>query len=67
MLKCRANRIAPASAAMAFFLMVFLCVRHERPRASTKPEPSPVPAPVIVQIDFERLARVKKFLAVIEP
>ncbi len=67
MLKSRAKRIAPSAAAMALFLMAFLGVRHERQRAAAKPEPSPVPVPEIVEVGFERLARVKKFPAVIEP
>ncbi|MFM8982093.1 MAG: efflux RND transporter periplasmic adaptor subunit, partial [Spartobacteria bacterium] len=67
MLKSRAKRIAPGAAAMALFLMAFLGVRHERQRAAPKPEPSPAPAPEIVEVGFERLSRVKKIPAVIEP
>lgn len=52
---------------MVLFLMAFLGVRHERQRAAPKPEENPAAAAVIVEVGFERLARVKKFPAVIEP
>ena len=66
-LKSRAKRIAPGAAAVVLFLMAFLGVRHERQRAAPKPEENPAAAAVIVEVGFERLARVKKFPAVIEP
>jgi RND family efflux transporter MFP subunit len=67
MLKSRAKRIAPGAAAMALFLMAFLGVRHERQRDESKPEEIPPPAPVLVEVGYERLARVKAFPADIQP
>lgn len=52
---------------MALFLMAFLGVRHERQRPAPQPESSPSASPEIVEVGFERLARVGKFPAVIEP
>lgn len=66
-LKSRAKRLAPGAAAMALFLMAFLGVRHERQRAEPKPEETPSPSPVLVEVGYERLARVKKFPAEIQP
>lgn len=67
MLKSRAKRIAPGAAAMALFLMAFLGVRHERQRAEPKAEESSPPAPVLVEVGYERLAKVKTFPADIQP
>ena len=66
MLTSRAKRIAPGAAALLLFLMAFLGVRHERQGAAPTAVQEPL-APVSVEVGYDRLARIKKYPAEIEP
>jgi RND family efflux transporter MFP subunit len=67
MLTSRAKRIAPGAAALVLFLMAFLGVRHERQRPAPTADQEILPAPVSVEVGYDRLARIKKYPAEIQP
>ena len=67
MLTSRAKRIAPGAAALVLFLMAFLGVRHERQRPAPTADQELPSAPVSVEVGYDRLARIKKYPAEIQP
>ena len=67
MLTDRAKRIAPGAAALVLFLMAFLGVRHESQRPAPNKEQDLPPAPISMEVGYDRLARIKKYPAEIQP
>lgn len=67
MLTDRAKRIAPGATALVLFLMAFLGVRHEPQRPAPTADQELPPSPISVEVGYERLARIKKYPAEIQP